>query len=145
AAIRRTRGQGGLDPRGPRARALAEQQPVLVARAVEVGADRAAVARRGARHRVEHDLRVPTGVRGQGDLDPRGPRARALAEQQPLYVALAVAVIAARAAVAHRRARPRVDGDARPRSRGRDGLDPRAPRARALAEQQPLVAERAAA
>src|SRR5437763_811131 len=51
----RVRGEGRPDPRGPRARRVGQQQAQTLARAAAVVADRAAVARRGTRHRAEAD------------------------------------------------------------------------------------------
>ena len=76
--------EAGLPDQRERAQRT-RSKPLAVARAVGVAADGGAVPRRGARHRAEAGiLRVCAGVCGQRRLDAGRPRARRLAQQQPL-------------------------------------------------------------
>src|SRR5215469_5263398 len=84
---------------------LVDDERLLDAGAVGVKPARAAIARRGARYRV--DLGIPALVEGggAGDLDGGAPGAVYLADHERLDVAGAVGVTAARATVARPGAR----------------------------------------
>ena len=120
--------QRRLDAGRPRARRLAQQQPLVVARAVAVVADGGAVPRRGARHRARGRrpccwrLRAGTPRR----LPSTCPTSRSTAAPWP--TARGVAVVADGGAVPRRGARHRGKVDVRvvPASAGSDASTPAA-------------------
>ncbi len=103
------RGAGHLDGGVPGAVDLADHERLGAAGAVCVVPARAAVARRGARHRGDVSEPAPVEGRGAGHLDGGVPGAVHLADHERLEVAGAVCVEPARAAVARRGARHRAD------------------------------------
>src|SRR5262249_44131337 len=134
---------GHLDGRVPGAAGLAGRERLEVAGAVPVGPARAAVARRGARHRGGEGVSALVEGGGAGHLDGRVPGAVDLADHERLLAAGAVSVGPARAAVARRAARHRGDVSVPPLvERGGAGyLDGRVPGAVDLAGHEHLAVE----
>ena len=90
-------GQGDLDGLGPHPVGLADDQPLLVAVGVEVAAGGRTIARVGACHVVEEDVRVGAAVWEQlrVQFGALGPHAAGLGDDQPLAaIAVGVGVVA---------------------------------------------------
>src|SRR5690348_3583966 len=133
-------GRGDLLRGAPGAARLIDHKPLTMARAGCVVSPGDAVARRGARHRV--DLGIPAAVEGRGYLMRGAPGAVRRTDHKRMRKTGAVGVVPAGAAVARRAARHRADRGNPARVEGRGYLMRGAPGAVRLIDHKPRSEER---